>query len=97
MELQITQTRHYLSISDGKKHLSKIRKQLSNVHKIISAYIKCPNNNYAKFEYKGMKIVGVTDYIIQTPPKHFGLDFFKVQHPSNNFLSRVHKIAGRHL
>ena len=25
-----------------------------------------------KFEYKGMKTVGVTDYTNQTPPKHFG-------------------------
>ena len=97
MELQITQTRHNVSISDGKKHLSKIRKQLSNVHKIISAYIKCPNNNYAKIEYKGMEIVGVTDYIIQTPPKHFGLDFFLSSTSFKNYLSKVHRIAGTHI
>ena len=29
------------------------------------------NNHYAKFEYKGMKTVGVTDYKKQTPPTHF--------------------------
>ena len=26
------------------------------------------NNHYAKFEYKGMKTVVVTDYTNQTPP-----------------------------
>ena len=30
------------------------------------------NNHYAKFEYKGMKTVGVKDYTNQTPPTHFG-------------------------
>ena len=29
------------------------------------------NNHSAKFEYRGMKIVGVTDYTNQTPSKHF--------------------------
>ena len=29
-------------------------------------------HHYAKFEYKGMKSLGVTDYTNQTPPKHFG-------------------------
>ena len=35
----------------------KLRKYLSNVHKIRDAHLQCVNNNYAKFEYKGMKIV----------------------------------------
>ena len=26
------------------------------------AHLQCMNNHYAKFEYKGMKTVGVTDY-----------------------------------
>ena len=26
------------------------------------AYLQCVNNNYAKFRYKGMNTVGVTDY-----------------------------------
>ena len=30
------------------------------------------NNCCAKFEYKEMKTVGVTDYTNQTPPMHFG-------------------------
>ena len=29
------------------------------------------NNRYAKIEYKGMEIVGVTDYTNQTLAKHF--------------------------
>ena len=29
------------------------------------------NNYYAKFEYKGMKTVRVTDYTNLTPPMHF--------------------------
>ena len=37
-------------------------KYLSNVHKIGGAHLQCVNNYYAKFEYKGMKTVGVTDY-----------------------------------
>ena len=32
------------------------------------------NNHYAKFEYKGMKTVGVTDYTNQTPSKHFWME-----------------------
>ena len=34
--------------------------------------LQCMNNHYAKFEYKGMKTVGVTDYTNLTPPMHFG-------------------------
>ena len=30
------------------------------------------NNHYAKFEYKGMKTVQVTDYTNLTPPMHYG-------------------------
>ena len=48
---------------DGKTELSKlntrkkIRKYLSNVHKIGGAHHQCVNNHYAKFEYKGMKAI----------------------------------------
>ena len=42
------------------------------MHKIDGAHLQCVNNQYAKFEYKGMKTLGVTDYTNQTPPKHFG-------------------------
>ena len=55
-----------LSISDGKKCLSstalEIRKYLLNVHKMGGAHYQCVNNHYAKFEYKVMNSVGVTDY-----------------------------------
>ena len=70
MELQITQTRHPLSILDGKnvqvQHPSKMRKHFSNVHKIAAAHLQCVNNHYPKFEYKGMEIVGNTEYTNQT-------------------------------
>ena len=42
------------------------------MHKIGAAHLQCVNNHYAKFEYKGLKTVGITDYTNQTPPKHFG-------------------------
>ena len=62
------------SISVGKnvqvQHLSKMRKYLSNVHKMEGAHLQCMNNLKAKFEHKGMKIVGVTDYTNQTPLKY---------------------------
>ena len=31
-------------------------------HKKESAHPHCANNHYAKFKYKGMNTVGVTDY-----------------------------------
>ena len=34
------------------------------------AHLQCVNNQYAKFENKEMKTVGVTDYTKQTPSKH---------------------------
>ena len=49
---------------------SKMRKYLSNVHKMGGAHLQCVNIHYAKFENKEMKTVGVTDYTNQTPPKH---------------------------
>ena len=48
------------------------------MHKIEGAHLQCVNNQYAKFEYKGMKSVGVTDYTNKTPSKHFG--WKKVHH-----------------
>ena len=45
---------------------------LSNVLRIGGAHLQCVNNHYAKFEYKGIKTVGVTDYTNMTPPTHFG-------------------------
>ena len=54
LKFQITQTRHHLSILDGKmskKHAQNIKYTL-----------QCVNNHYTKFEYKGMKTFTVTDY-----------------------------------
>ena len=39
---------------------------------VVGAHLQCVNNHYAKFEYKKIKTVGVTDYTNQTPPMHFG-------------------------
>ena len=36
------------------------------------AHLQCVNNHYAKFEYKVMNTVGVTDYTNYAPPKHYG-------------------------
>ena len=41
----------------------EMRKYLSNVPKIRGTHLQCVNNHYAKFEYKGMKSVYVTDTI----------------------------------
>ena len=43
-----------------------MRNYLLNVHNTEGAHLQCVNNNNAKFECKGMKTVGVTDYINQT-------------------------------
>ena len=37
----------------------KVRKYLSNEHKIKDAHLQCVVNHFAEFEYKGMKSVGV--------------------------------------
>ena len=57
------------------------------------------NNHYAKFEYKGMKTVGVTDYTSQTTPKHFGWKKCLSSTPikMRKYLSNVHKMGGAHL
>ena len=47
--------------------MSNTPQKLSNVHKIGGSHLQCVNNHYVKFEYKGMKTVGATDY-----NKHFG-------------------------
>ena len=48
-------------------NIGKKSKYLSNVHKIEGAYLQCVNNHYAKFEYKGTKTFGVTDYTNLAP------------------------------
>ena len=40
---------------------------------IGTAHLQCVNNLYAKFEYKGMNSVGVTDYTNLRPPTHYRL------------------------
>ena len=42
------------------------------MHKIDGAHLQYVNSHYAKFEYKGTKTVGVTDYTNKKPPMHFG-------------------------
>ena len=32
------------------------------MHKIGHAHLQCVKNHYAKFEYKGLNTVGVSDY-----------------------------------
>ena len=49
----------------------KIRKYLSNVHKLRGTHLQCMNNHYAKLECKGMKTMLVTDYTNMTPHMHF--------------------------
>ena len=39
-----------------------MEKYLLNVHKMVDAHLQCVNNHNAKFEYKRMNTVGVTDY-----------------------------------
>ena len=50
----------------------KMKKKIMKCIQKEGAHFQCMNNHYAKFEYKGMKNVGVTDYTNQTPPTHFG-------------------------
>ena len=38
------------------------------------AHLQCVNNQYAKFEYKGMKSLGVTDYTNQRLPTLFWME-----------------------
>ena len=82
---QITQCKHSKGGVDIMmstfKHFQKYNKILSNVNKIECTHLQCVNNHYAKFEYNGMKTVGVTNYTNQTPPKHSGWKNVKAQHP----------------
>ena len=89
-------------ILDGKMSKFNIlqnEKYLSNVHKIEGAHLQCVNNRYSKFQFKGMKTLGVTDYKNQTQSKHFGQKIVQVQHPAKmrKYSRNVHKIKGAHL
>ena len=57
-ELQITQTRHHLSILRGKFWVQdpKNEKKSWNVYKIEGAHLQCVNTHYAKLEYKKRKL-----------------------------------------
>ena len=61
-----------------------------------SAQLQCMNKYCAKSEYKGMKTVGVSDYINQTPPMHFRWKKCLCSTPVKmlKYLSYVHKIEG---
>ena len=63
---QITQTRNHLSNSNKKslssRPLKDEKKYSWNVYKIEGAHLQCVNNNYVKYEYKGMNTAGVTNY-----------------------------------
>ena len=53
------------------------------MHIIGGAHVQFVNNHYAKFECKGMTIVGVTDYTNQTP-KAFRMEkMYKFNTPQN--------------
>ena len=45
----------------------KYEKNFLNVHNIGSAHLQYVNNHKVKFELKGMKTFGVTDYTILAP------------------------------
>ena len=62
LELQITHARNHLSISNKVQDPLKCKIYLCKVVKIEVAHIQCVNIYYAKFEYKGMNTIGVTDY-----------------------------------
>ena len=103
LELQITRTRHPLSILQKKclssrpqKIKNKFMKGAQNRRCTSSIYKK---NHYAKIEYKGMKTVGVTYYTNQAPPTHFGWKKCLSSTPVKiiKYLSNVHKIGGAHL
>ena len=42
------------------------------MYKIEGAHLQCMNNHCAKFEYKGIRTVGIKDYTNQTPTMHLG-------------------------
>ena len=57
------------------------------------------NNHYAKFDYKGMKTVGVTDYTNLTHSMHFGRKKCLSSTPvkMRKYPSNVQKKGGAHL
>ena len=51
------------------------------MHKLGGAHLQCVNNYYAKFEYREIKTVGVTDYTNQTPARIVDGKMFKFNTP----------------
>ena len=68
------------------------------MHKIEGAHFQCVNNHDEKFEYKGIKTTGATDYINQITPRHFGWKkcLRSTALKIRKYLSNVHKIEGVH-
>ena len=62
------------SLWNNVQHHSKMKKKKKNwnVHIIDGAHLQYANNHYAKFEWKGMKTFGVTDYTNLVPLKCCG-------------------------
>ena len=46
----------------GSTPIKNEKKTMKQSRKIEGAHLQCVSNHYAKFEYKGMNTVGVTDY-----------------------------------
>ena len=61
---------------------------------LASAHFQCVNNHYAKFEYKGIKSVWITDYTQIAQWKHSagGVDLIMSKSNTPNILSSAHKI-----
>ena len=49
----------------------KNKKNVNQFEQKGEPHVQCMNKHYAEFEYKGMKIIGVTDNTHQKPSKHF--------------------------
>ena len=69
------------------------------LQKRCKIYLQCVNNHYAKFEYRGMKTVGVTYYTNQISPKHSdGKKMSMFNTPkSKKYLSNVQNMQGAYL
>ena len=67
------------------------------MHKIEGAHVLCMNNHSVKFEYKGMKTVGVAEYTTQTLSiLNRKMSKFKTAKNDNKYSRNVHKIRGAH-
>ena len=76
-----------------------MKNYLLNVQKIGGSHFQCVNKHYAKFEYKVMNTVGVTDYTNYASPKHYGWkkkSEFNTRQKNKKKLKEL-KIKGEHL